>query len=145
MRILVDRFYDNGDATIGVMMVDTKFEAFTLEDEKRTKKVNGETRIPAGLYFVEFQKIVTPKTISYRGRYDWFTFHLHIKNVPGFTNVYLHVGNYDTDTDGCVLLGTTADSDNGTIGRSVKAFERFYKKVSPVLEIGEQVSIRILN
>ncbi len=145
MRILVDRFYDNGDATIGIMMVDTKFEAFTLEDEKRTKKVNGETRIPAGLYFVDFQKIVTPKTKAYRRKYDWFTFHLQIKGVSGFTNVYLHIGNYDTDTDGCVLLGTTANSENGTIGRSLKAFKRFYEKVSKVLEAGEQVSIRIIN
>lgn len=145
MRIVVDRFYDNGDATIGIMMVDSKFEAFTLEDEKRTKKVNGETRIPAGLYFIEFQKIVTPKTKSYRNRYEWFTFHLEIKKVSGFTNVYLHVGNYDTDTDGCILLGTTADSDSGVIGRSTKAFKRFYEKVSEVLEAGEQVSIRVLN
>ena len=145
MRIVVDRFYDNGDATIGVMMVDSKFQAFTLEDEKRTKKVAGETRIPAGLYFIDFQKIVTPKTKSYRNRYDWFTFHLEIKNVPGFTNIYFHVGNYDTDTDGCVLLGSTADSDNGTIGRSVKTFKKFYQKVSPILETGEQVRIRILN
>jgi len=145
MRILVDRFYDNGDATIGVMMIDTKFEAFTLEDERRTKKVNGETRIPAGLYFVEFQKIVTPKTNMYRRKYEWFTFHLQIKNVEGFTNVYLHIGNYDTDTDGCVLLGSTADSDSGTIGRSTKTFKRFYKKVSTALEAGEQVSMRIIN
>lgn len=145
MRIVVDRFYDNGQSTIGMMLIEGKFEAFTLEDEARTKKVAGETRIPAGLYFVEFQKIVTPKTISYRNRYDWFTFHIQIKNVPGFTNVYIHVGNYDTDTDGCVLLGSTADSDNGSIGRSTPTFKRFYEKVSKVLEAGEQVSLRILN
>jgi len=145
IRIVVDRFYDNGEATIGIMMTDGKFEAFTLEDEKRTKKVNGETRIPAGLYSIDFQKIVTPKTKAYRRKYDWFSFHLEIKDVSGFTNVYLHVGNYDTDTDGCVLLGTTADSDSGVIGRSTKAFKRFYEKISSGLERGDEVSIRILN
>ena len=145
MRIVVDRFYDNGEATLGTMLIEGKFEAFTLEDEARTKKVNGETRIPAGLYFIDFQKIVTPKTKSYRNRYDWFSFHLEIKNVPGFTNVYLHVGNYDSDTDGCVLVGSTADSDNGSIGRSTPTFKRFYAKVKSALEAGEQVSLRILN
>lgn len=145
MRLVLDRSLDMDHATIGVLLNENKFEAFTLEDEQRTKKVNGETRIPAGLYFIKFQKIVTPKTISYRNRYDWFSFHLQIMNVPGFTNVYLHVGNYDTDTDGCVLLGLTADAELGTIGKSVKAFKSFYLKVAPILEKGEQVSLRILN
>ena len=145
MRLVLDRTYDNGKSTIGVLNIEGKFEAFTLEDKQRTKKVMGETRIPAGLYFIEYQKIVTPKTLAYRKRYDWFTFHLHIKNVPGFTNVYLHVGNYDTDTDGCVLLGLAADSELGTIGKSAKAFKKFYLKVSKELDSGEQVSLRILN
>jgi len=145
MRLLLDRAYDNGNATIGVLTREGKFEVFTLEDEKRTKKISGETRIPAGLYFIKFQKIVTPKTIAYRKRYDWFSFHLQIMNVAGFTNVYIHVGNYDTDTDGCVLLGLSADADKGTIGKSALAFKQLYLKVAPVLEAGEQVSLRILN
>jgi hypothetical protein len=29
-----------------------------------------------------------------------------ITNVPGHTNILFHVGNYNNDSEGCVLLGT---------------------------------------
>ena len=44
------RFKATGDATLGKLYLNEEFECYTLEDEHREVKVDGETRIPAGRY-----------------------------------------------------------------------------------------------
>lgn len=123
---------------------------FGLEDQKQFNgKVMGETRIPEGEYELELREEMTPLTEKYRTRFHWFTYHIQIKNVPNFRFIYIHIGNTDDDTDGCVLLGDVAYNDpkdfESTIGKSTQAFERFYKKVAHKLRNGERVTIKILS
>lgn len=154
MNFILQRFSDNKISTTGLLFekaADSKslrFECFTLEDEFREKKVKGETRIPEGFYEIVIRQDITEKTKEYQSRYDWFKKHLEIKNVPGFTSIYIHIGNKETDTDGCVLLGDVCDNNqvtNGFIGNSTVAFKRFYKKVFPHLENGGKAFIEIRN
>lgn len=42
---------------------------------------------------------------------DFTTF--EITNVPGHTNILFHVGNYNEDSEGCVLLGLDEIDSNG--------------------------------
>jgi hypothetical protein len=116
----------------------TVFQGYTLEDEARPYKQPGETRIPAGSYEIDLQLIDTPLTIKYRAKYPWFKKHLEIKNVPGFKGVYIHIGNFDADTAGCVLLGDNADNNvigPGSISNSTAAFRRFYENIYPHLPV----------
>jgi hypothetical protein len=51
-----------------------------------------------------------------------------VTNVPGHTNILLHVGNYNSDSDGCILLGLdVADTANWQkmITSSKEAFTKF--------------------
>ena len=48
MKLDVVRTQFGKDATNGMLFVDGVFEAFTLEDEVRDKKIKGETAIPLG-------------------------------------------------------------------------------------------------
>lgn len=50
-----------------------------------------------------------------------------ITNVPGHTRILFHVGNYNNDSDGCVLLGTnlSKNSNPPCITQSNKAFNAF--------------------
>jgi len=48
-----------------------------------------------------------------------------ILNVPGHSGILFHVGNYNRDSKGCVLLGT-AKGDNMITG-SKTAFDKFMK------------------
>lgn len=119
-----------------VMRVDS------LEDEKRELKVHGETRIPNGKYKVEFNQTVTPLTQKYRDRFpNWFTYHLHIKDVPNFTGIYFHIGNDSDDSAGCILLGKK--TSEGYISDSARTYEKVYKALSSELEKGNTITVNI--
>lgn len=132
MNILVLRFSDDGDSTTSLIFIDEKFFCFGLEDEAREVKVKGETRIPAGTYDLGIREEVSGMTKTYREKYPWFEWHLHVKEVPNFEYVYIHTGNTDEHTDGCLLVGNTLVGnrvDDGFVGDSRAAYEEFYKKV----------------
>lgn len=131
---VLQRFSDNRESTLGIMVQimatgKTLFQGYTLEDQFNEVKISKETRIPAGKYQIIINRAETPKTLAYRQRYNWFKFHLQLANVPGFQGIYLHIGNTDKDTEGCILLADTAGNnvigDHG-ISNSTAAFMRFY-------------------
>jgi hypothetical protein len=155
MNLILQRYSDNRDSTLGLMFkkitsgTETILHlmAYTLEDEFREAKVSKETRIPAGFYEVIINQSDTPKTLSYRKKYaPWFKYHLMLKNVPGFTGIYIHIGNTDGDSEGCILLGDSADNNTvsaGNVTSSTVAFQRFYKEVYGTLEAGGKVHIEV--
>lgn len=144
MELLLKRLKSDGDSTIGILFIDWEKECDTLEDEYREVKVPGETRIPAGIYEVGFMPHITPLTQKYRDRFDWFSRHIEIKGVPNFTGIYFHIGNFDEDTAGCILLGEHNEG-KFTIKNSTITFYKFYKRVSKALINGEKVTITILD
>jgi len=140
MDFILQRLNDNKKSTIGALFKKIVYgteeklvlQAFTLEDERRDIKVGGETRIPAGFYELGLMEAETPLTLKYRAKYPWFKFHIEITKVPNFKGVYIHIGNTDLDTDGCVLLGDSVDNNTTTEGEiksSTIAFKRFYEAV----------------
>lgn len=136
MKITVDRVFSDHDVTISRVYIDGKFICHGLEDEHREHKIPGETRIPAGTYRLGVRKeggfhsrYCRKFPQSHRGM-------LHVLDVPGFTYILIHVGNYDRDTDGCLLLGR-ADYDARAVWQSKKAYERFYGQVITAAENGE--------
>lgn len=148
---ILQRFSDNRTSTLGLLLKVTSlnrplFQGYTLEDEFRPSKVKGETRIPAGKYEIVIQTIDTPKTFQYRQKYSWFFNHLMLKDVPGFVGIYIHIGNDDTDTDGCLLLGDNADNNvigPGSISNSTACFIRFYTEVFDHLKSGKKAFVDI--
>ena len=119
-----------------------RFMAYTLEDEHRTLKVSGETRIPAGRYKLGLRLIG-----SHHGRYrrkfpDIHKGMIEILRVPGFTDILLHIGNTDDDTAGCLLVGNTAEANitaQGRIGSSTSAYLRVYPVIAQMIENRESV------
>ena len=143
--LTLDRIFDTGDATIGILYDDTlHMMCYTLEDEHRRMKIKGETRIPKGTYKIDFRKVESPMTKKYRNKFDWFTYHLMLHDVPGFNYVYLHIGNTSDHTNGCILVGET-QSMHGSIGRSTSAFEKIYKLISSILDNGHELYISITD
>jgi hypothetical protein len=155
MNYLLQRFSDNRESTLGLLFkkilkgTETilHLQAYTLEDEHRDQKVSKETRIPAGTYELAFNKADTALTLKYRKKFPtFFKYHVEVKNVPGFVGVYLHLGNSDDDSAGCILLGDSAENNSigaGNIMNSTAAFSRFYKDISTILEAGAKCTIEI--
>lgn len=143
MKIKVVREKSNSDTTIGRLFIDDIFECFTLEDEYRTKKVWGETRIPAGTYQIKFRKEGGFHN-KYSERFE--TFHvgmLHIQDVPGFKFVLIHIGNDDDDTAGCLLVGQRVEG--WRIVNSTDAYTQLYKQVAAALLVHEEVEIEYID
>ena len=139
MIITVDRIQSDEDATISKLDVDGRFVCFGLEDEFRADKIAGETRIPAGRYDVGVRA-----EGGFHARYsqrfaDMHRGMLHVRDVPGFEFILIHVGNTDENTAGCLLVGTGAMARAGdmSIQSSVEAYKRLYSKVIEAAKEGD--------
>ncbi|MCL6258120.1 DUF5675 family protein [Aquiflexum sp. TKW24L] len=145
--LTVLRYLDDGETTLGLIFLRNKFFAYTLEDTHNYVKIEKLTRIPSGIYTINFNKNEIDLTEKYKNLYgSWFDFHLEIQHIPNFQNVFIHVGNTHQNTDGCILIadGVSAGTTK-SLQYSRDAFERFYKTVSALLKSNEPVTIQILN
>ena len=145
--ITILRYLDDGNTTLGLMFIQKKFFAYTLEDTHRDEKVPGGTRIPEGHYKLGINENLSPLTQRYRNRFPWFSHHIEIKEIPNYDKVYVHIGNSHRDTEGCILIadGVNAASTEKMILQSQKAYERFYKMVLPKINQNEPLTVNILN
>ena len=153
MELTLHRFNKGTNSTIGLLFIGKGsakyFHSFTLEDEHRNIKVMNETRIPAGRYQIKLRN-KGGMTKRYAARYsDIHKGMLHLQNVEGFKYVYIHIGNDDDETSGCILTGYSSSSDaihgGGTIGRSEAAYLDLYKKAATCLSQGDEVHITITD
>jgi len=142
MEIVVRRLIADEDTTLGVLEVDG-YKCCTLEDEFRDIKVPGETRIPAGRYQI-LKRIGSKMARRYDERFGaWHNGMLWLQDVPGFEWVYIHVGNDDDDTSGCILVGKTLNPNNMTVQSSVAAYSLLYRQISNAIMEGRSVFITV--
>lgn len=146
MEIVNKRVAETKDSTLGVLFVDNKPFGFVIEDEQREVKIKGETRILAGKYKLAIKKEKTPLTLKYQKKYDWFKYHIELLDVPNFSSIYIHIGNFEYDTDGCQIIGEQAYIAKGNFANkySTKCFKRFYELVYPLLEKEEEIYYEII-
>jgi hypothetical protein len=146
MKLLLRRFSTSGDDTLGILHIDGVWQCYTLEDEARTVKVFGETRIPDGIY-----KIILRTIGGFHNRYRKKYPGMHkgmlwLQDVPNFEYILIHTGNRDDDTAGCLLVGSNANDntvDEGFVGGSRQAYKKIYPPVARAILNGEDVEIEI--
>ena len=129
LRLYRDTFTD--ESTIGELSVDGAFFCYTLEDRDRKledggKKEYGKTCIPRGTY-----DVVVDYSPKRNMEVPW------LKNVPGFTDVQIHIGNTPEDSLGCILVGSTKGKDfvgnSGiTFGKLMALMDEAYAKDVPI-------------
>lgn len=152
MNLRLLRFSSRNESTLGLLFNTTcgvvTWLCFTIEDEYRTKKVYGQTRIPSGTYNIVF-KTTGKHHKKYKQKYP--TLHegmLLLEDVPNFTDILIHTGNTSQDTAGCLLIANTAYeniTEKGKIGSSVVAYKRVYSEIADLLSNGEKVTIKIVD
>jgi len=143
MKFILQRLFftqnnSQGDYTCGyIAETSAKFRSFVIEDVFRPEKLKAKTRIPAGTYKLGINKADTPLTIKHRTSYgSWFKYHIQLLEVPNYQGIYVHAGNDDSHTEGCLLLNYAFDhtASDKPGSKSVLAVEAFYKVVYPLLE-----------
>jgi hypothetical protein len=86
--------------------------------------------------------------VRYKARFPWHQGMLWLQDVPGFQFIYIHVGNKDDDSDGCLLVGDGQVSnvvERGQVTGSVTAYKRLYTRIVDALGNDEKVWIYIEN
>ncbi len=148
LQLLNRRISSGSEATLGTLFDVTDapaFQCYVLEDQFNEPKIPGETRIPAGEYQIKFRD-EGGMIVRYKNRFAWHRGMLWLQDVPNFQFVYIHVGNKDDDTDGCLLVGDGQISnvtERGAVTTSVAAYRRLYEKIAERLEAGDEVWITV--
>jgi len=118
-------------STLGHLYIGERFCCYILEDTVRAHKIPGRTAIPAGAYTLGLNTMAGTNA-RYGGRYA--AMHrgmVEVRGIPGFSLVFFHVGNYHTDTAGCLLTGSywqLIDGDYRVLHSAAA-----YKQVYPLL------------
>lgn len=119
MQITVARLESTALSTPGKLSLDGVFQCVTLEPPQRKSSDQPKPYcIPAGTYKV---------ALLWSAHFNCLT--PHVLDVPGFTEIEIHWGNYPKDTEGCCLVGRTAQTD--FIGVSREAFIDLMQKLVP--------------
>lgn len=153
MKLKVLRFSSQEDSTSGLLFLENnyglEFICYTLEDEYRSEKVRGETRVPCGTYKIELR---TQGGFHEKYKKRFASFHkgmLHVVNVPGFEYILIHTGNTDEHTAGCLLVGDSQENNviikDGFIGKSTNAYKRIYPDIAKAILKGEDVTIEYID
>lgn len=149
MDLLLSRFSSGDESTLGLMFDASgnalRFLCFGLEDQFNDPKIPGETRIPSGRYRIEL-RAEGPMHDRYAERFNFHRGMLWLQDVPDFTYVYIHVGNDDDETEGCILVGDGAQSnvvEDGKVLSSVSAYTRLYRRVLHAINEGEEIWIEV--
>ncbi len=140
MELEIWRYSGNDLATLGMLM-ERQREAwgmfcFTCEDAFQEMKVPGKTRIPAGRYEIKLRN-----EGGMSGRYGRLFPQMHrgmlwLQDVPDFTYVYIHVGNTNDDTEGCILVGEDRSETWRKVCNSKLAYLRIYPQIAQAVELG---------
>ena len=91
------RMFLNDFGTWGVLFVNKEQKGYTLEP----RPTKGKGPIPLGTY--RYKRWTSKKLKKTLRLYD----------VPGFSDILVHVGNRERDTLGCILVGKHLNESNG--------------------------------
>lgn len=100
------RVAEGEHTTLGHLYINGLFCCYVLEDTVRDHKIPGETAIPAGEYTLGLNTVAGMNAsygARYKGKHEGM---VEVRGIPNFSLVFFHIGNYHTDTSGCLLVGS---------------------------------------
>lgn len=120
------------DGTFGVLLLRNRVFCWTLELPWRNNAPNVSC-IPTGLY------VLVP-------RFTWFGSVKHgptyeVDSVPGRSQILVHPGNVDEDSEGCILVGETIAKLKGD--RAVLNSGKTFSRLMGILGVTEGIRLQI--
>lgn len=158
MKLTLKRRHNKSTYCIGDLYIDGIWFSNIIEDvdrhlsddmpldEIKNKKVYCETAIPYGTYKITLD-VKSPKYSNF-SKYPWAKkyegYIPRLKDVKGFEGVLIHVGNYATQSCGCLLVGF--NTKKGMVTSSVYAFNKLMDEyLIPATERNEEITITITS
>ncbi|PPK99496.1 DUF5675 family protein [Parapedobacter indicus] len=104
--IKIIRVAQGKNSTLSHLYIHGLFACYLLEDSIRKEKIPGLTCIPEGEYGLSLNH-----GAGMNARYGVKYPHMHagmieITEIPNYRLVFIHIGNYHTQTAGCPLTGS---------------------------------------
>lgn len=99
----IERTYlPDGSCTLGKLTLPSGYSCYTLENPWLGNLLN-KSCIPEGCYQTGLRKSpMVQRTSGGKFSEGW-----EVKNVPGRSYVMFHPGNYVSNTEGCILVGSS--------------------------------------
>lgn len=139
MKIHVKRFKQGKHSTLSEIYLGDDLFCYGLEDTVRDVKIKGSTAIPVGAYKLGVNKY-GGMNARYKRKYpDLHQGMIELQDVPDFKYVYIHIGNYFSDTAGCLLVGdyfTFEDGDFAVFSSAI-AYQRLYETIIDEVSAGK--------
>lgn len=165
-QVTVKRKPSATDWTLSEFFFDGIKKGVGVEDEKRSVKVKGETRIPEGTYdldlrfspkfsssyfrddkgnLISAKERNTPELIR---KYPIAHEMIWVTNVPGFEFILWHWGNTDDDTEGCYIVGSVfgkVQSQDGVLNSRKKYTEIYpiiWRSIQEAKKLGTKITVK---
>jgi hypothetical protein len=145
-KISIIRVKSGFNSTLSHLYIDGIFMCYLLEDRIAKVKVAGQTCIPEGEYHLSINT-----TAGMNKRYINRFPKLHegmiqITGIKGFDLVFIHIGNYYSETRGCPLTGHYWNQSNGDfeVLQSAFSYQQVYQKLIAMINAGNS-AITVIN
>lgn len=132
MILTLDRRENRDDGVFGELLDQSQnFLMVTLEHSYK----DNLPKIPDGQYECKRGMHALKSFFDAEGKQIKPSFEtFEIENVPNRTNILFHVGNYEEDSEGCVLLGSAIGWKSEKKGKMIMASGVAFKKFMQLLD-----------
>lgn len=145
LELELRRTHRGRTATLSTLYIDGQPFCYGLEHLERPEKIPWQTAIPAGRYPIRLN-LVGSMNNAYRRLFPKAHIGmLEIVGIPNYRYVYIHIGNYSSDTAGCLLVGDyyTQPAGDYAVFESKVAYWRLYQRIVAALCRNEEVYLQI--
>ena len=125
-EITIYRQYASEGCTTGYLYVDGNLISYTLELPWRDN-IGYISSIPKGSY---------KGSIRYDKKDQW---RIQLLGVPNRDGIQIHIGNYTSQIQGCVLVGSSVDVNGCSVGGSGTAYEAM--KLACYFSSGAEITV----
>lgn len=128
MELRLKLMTENANSTVSALWHADKFICFIVEDGFHPEKIAGITRIPGGRYPLR-KKLDGDFLKKYKAKFG-HQYIIEICEVPNYSTILFHIGNFPKDTRGCQLpcdqIAFNSKEDFFWGAGSEVAYKRFY-------------------
>lgn len=130
MKLILQRFAQTPEYTVGRLYINDQFYCHTMEDAVREEKIPNKTAIPEGTY-----RVIVNRSPRFKRDLP------RLLDVPNFEGILIHRGNTHKDSSGCILVGE--NKVKGKVINSTKYELELTNILKNAQNSGESIEIEI--